>query len=535
VGVQHVVGAKGAARKGLEDAFDVRKAVRREQLETGRPARLGVLAVGHGRVVVQGVKGELRVHLPHVLLPGRGHVVGEGPHLRKEVKRLLWEAGGTGATGAVAAGGLVVGAGLERIGGRRRKDAGAPRVAQQLASRPVARTPAGNGPVGQSDHHVYAEHSGGLGQADEGVYTVDEAAAGVAGVGLAEDHDPAVPAAVGPGHPGRRVGGRSHVGGKATSIEAMLCVPTQLLRRRGVEHGSAFTTDRCHIGMKLPFFLASRFVAGETLADSLPAVDALNRDGLHVALDKLGEHVHDRSAAVAARDTYIDLVRTLAGRDGTAGLRNRISIKLSMMGQLIDEDFCEDNLRQLLEVAAERDMFVRLDMEGSDLTRSTLNIFEAVYPDFPNHVGPVLQAMLKRTDRDIDRMCELGVSVRLCKGAYAEPAEIAYQDMGRIRERYLDYMERLLQHTDYSGIATHDDQIIDATKAFADRHDIGPDSFEFQMLYGLRRETQREMAQAGYNMLVYVPYGTEWFPYFSRRLREKKENVWFVLRSLFKG
>jgi Proline dehydrogenase len=192
-------------------------------------------------------------------------------------------------------------------------------------------------------------------------------------------------------------------------------------------------------------------------------------------------------------------------------------------------------LRQLLEVAAEHDLFVRLDMEGSDLTQSTLDLFEAVYPDFPNHVGPVLQAMLKRTDRDIDRMCELGVSVRLCKGAYAEPEAIAYQDMSRIRERYLDYMERLLQHTDYSGIATHDDRLIEATKAFVDRRDVDRDDFEFQMLYGLRRSTQREMAADGYNMLVYVPYGTEWFPYFSRRLREKKENVWFVLRSLFKG
>ena len=287
--------------------------------------------------------------------------------------------------------------------------------------------------------------------------------------------------------------------------------------------------------MKLPFFLASRFVAGETLDESLPVVDELNRDGLHVALDKLGEHVHDREEALAARDIYIDLVRTLAGRDGTEGLHNRISIKLSMMGQMIDEDFCEDNLRQLLEVAAEHDLFVRLDMEGSDLTQSTLNIFEAVYPDFPNHVGPVLQAMLKRTDRDIDRMCELGVSVRLCKGAYAEPASIAYQNMTHIRERYLDYTERLLRHTDDSGIATHDDRLIEATKTFADRHDIGADEFEFQMLYGLRRTTQREMAQDGYNMLVYVPYGTEWFPYFSRRLREKKENVWFVLRSLIKG
>jgi proline dehydrogenase len=287
--------------------------------------------------------------------------------------------------------------------------------------------------------------------------------------------------------------------------------------------------------MKLPFFLASRFVAGETLHEALPVLDDLNDDGLHVALDKLGEHVYDREVATAARDTYIDLVKTVAERNDS-GLRNRISIKLSMMGQLIDEDFCLDNLRQLMEVAAEHDIFVRLDMEGSDLTQSTLDLFEAAYEDFPDHVGPVLQAMLRRTDRDIDRMCELEASVRLCKGAYAEPKSIAYQNMDQIRERYIDYMERLLQHTDYSGIATHDDQLINATKTFADQHEVGPEEFEFQMLYGLRRQTQREMAANGDNMMVYVPYGTEWFPYFSRRLREKKENVWFVLKNiLFKS
>jgi proline dehydrogenase len=143
--------------------------------------------------------------------------------------------------------------------------------------------------------------------------------------------------------------------------------------------------------------------------------------------------------------------------------------------------------------------------------------------------------MLRRTNRDIDRMCELGVSVRLCKGAYGEPKDIAYQDMEKIRERYIEYMERLLQHTHYSGIATHDDQLINATKEFADRNGVGDDEFEFQMLYGLRRQTQRSMAEEGYNAMVYVPYGKEWFSYFSRRLSERKENVWFVLKNLLRG
>jgi proline dehydrogenase len=283
--------------------------------------------------------------------------------------------------------------------------------------------------------------------------------------------------------------------------------------------------------MRLPFLLARRFVAGETLDEALPVVQALNDDGLHVALDKLGEHVHDRTVAAAARDTYIDLIRTLAERTPD-GRRNRISIKLSMMGQLIDEDFCLDNLRRLLEVAAEQDVFVRLDMEGSALTDSTLDLFEAAYRDFPDHVGPVLQAMLHRTDRDVDRMCTLGASVRLCKGAYAEPAALAYQDMDEIRACYRDYMERLLRHTDGTGIATHDDQLLNATKRFVAQNDIDRDTFEFQMLYGLRRDTQRQLVRDGYNVLVYVPYGRDWLPYFSRRLREKKENVRFLLRTL---
>lgn len=286
--------------------------------------------------------------------------------------------------------------------------------------------------------------------------------------------------------------------------------------------------------MKLPFFLARRFVAGETLDASLPAVDALLSDGLYVALDKLGEHVHDRDVADAARDTYIELIRALADRYQQGSPQVRISIKLSMMGQMIDYDFCLNNLRQLLDVAVEHDIFVRLDMEGTDLTDSTLAMFEAVYPDYPDHVGPVLQAMLKRTARDIDRMCELGASVRLCKGAYKEPPTLAYQDMDTIRARYIDYMKQLITEARYPGIATHDDRIIDVTKRFVAENDISRDDFEFQMLYGVRPETQRAMVRDGYNMMVYVPYGTEWLPYFSRRLRERKENVWFILKNLFR-
>ena len=206
-----------------------------------------------------------------------------------------------------------------------------------------------------------------------------------------------------------------------------------------------------------------------------------------------------------------------------------------MIGQVIDRDLCEAHLRALLTQARDADLFVRLDMEGSDLTASTLGLFEAVYPDFPDHVGPVLQAYLHRTDADVARMGELNARVRLCKGAYKEPPSLAYQDMPTIRWHYRRYAERLLTGARYPGIATHDDELIDAVKQLADERGVARDAFEFQMLYGLRPETQRQIAQDGYRMRVYVPYGTEWLPYFSRRLRERKENAFFVLKALVKG
>ncbi len=284
--------------------------------------------------------------------------------------------------------------------------------------------------------------------------------------------------------------------------------------------------------MKLPFVLARRFVAGETLDDALPKVDRLLADGLFVSLDLLGEHVGERSAAEAYTRSYIDLVQRLADR--RKGGDANISIKLSMIGQVIDHDFCVANLKQLLAVARETHTFVRLDMEGTDIVQSTLDIFEDVYNDYGDQVGVVLQAYLRRTERDVERMCELKARVRLCKGAYREPVELAYQDMVAIREQYRQYMRMLLLHARYPGIATHDDELINATKAFATEAAIDRNDFEFQMLYGLRAETQRNLAAEGYNMRVYVPYGTQWVPYFSRRLRERKENIGFLVKNLFR-
>jgi proline dehydrogenase len=287
--------------------------------------------------------------------------------------------------------------------------------------------------------------------------------------------------------------------------------------------------------LKLPFFLARRFVAAPNLEGTIPVAQTLNQQGLRVALDLLGEHVDDRQVAEESRDAYIRLIHRIAKARANGGLQANISIKLSMMGQLIDEAFCFDNLTELLDVATAYDVFVCLDMEGSDLTDSTLAIFERAYAQYPDHVGPVLQAMLKRTADDVERMCELGARVRLCKGAYKESPAVAYQDMGMIRSRYIEHMKRLIADASYPGIATHDDQLIEATKQFVQANGIDRADFEFQMLYGMRPDTQRAIAQDGYNMLVYVPYGTEWFPYYYRRLRERKENVWFLLKNLVRS
>ena len=284
--------------------------------------------------------------------------------------------------------------------------------------------------------------------------------------------------------------------------------------------------------MKLPFFLARKFVAAETLEGALPVVRSIKAAGLSTTFDKLGEYVSDRSVATEAKEEYITLIRTL--NEATGRIDQNISIKLSMLGQKIDEAFCIDNLHEVLTEAKQTGTFVRLDMEGTDITESTLSIFEKVYPDYRDHVGVVLQAYLKRTKEDTDRMCELQARVRLCKGAYSEPASVAWQDMPTIRDRFLEYMETLITKGRFPGIATHDDLLINATKAFVAERGISKDRFEFQMLYGLRSDTQRDIAGEGYGMRVYVPYGDQWFPYYSRRLRERKENVWFILSTMFK-
>ena len=283
--------------------------------------------------------------------------------------------------------------------------------------------------------------------------------------------------------------------------------------------------------MKLPFVFAKRFVAGESFAQSLPAIQELTNKGLVVTLDLLGEYVTDRELATEAKDSYIKLLQAV---DESRNFEEEvgISIKLSMIGQKIDEDLCQDNLHQLLSVAKQHNIFVRLDMEGSDLTESTLSLFKSVHPEYAENVGIVLQAYLKRTQADIEEMCSMNARVRICKGAYKEPAAIALQDMPTIRKAFLRYANMLLQDGQYPGIATHDDQLIGAVKEYINTFDIPKNQFEFQMLYGIRPETQLKLLKEGYNMRVYIPIGTQWLPYFTRRLQERKENIWFVLKNL---
>jgi proline dehydrogenase len=278
------------------------------------------------------------------------------------------------------------------------------------------------------------------------------------------------------------------------------------------------------------FFLAKRFIAGETVGQAMDAVAALNAQGMSATLDFLGEDVVARPEAERTRDAYFELLEAIRAR----GVDSNVSVKLTAMGLLIDEDFALENLRAVLAAAARnRDPFVRIDMEGSAVTDVTLRVFKRAYAD-TKHVGPVLQAYLKRTPADVERMIALGARVRLCKGAYSEPAEIAYKDMPSIRSHYLRSAEALLERGNYPGIATHDERIIAAVERFTRERGIRPERFEFQMLYGVRPELQRRLVAEGYRLRVYVPYGTHWAGYFYRRITERKENAFFALRSMLR-
>lgn len=282
--------------------------------------------------------------------------------------------------------------------------------------------------------------------------------------------------------------------------------------------------------MRLPFFLAKRFVAGEDFPSASPKVKLLNSRGIKVTLDLLGENVTDRHIAEETTRSYCELLDGIREDEIDA----TISIKLTMMGMDIDTGFCRDNLFVLLDKARELDQFVRIDMEGSDYTQRTLDLFYEAYRHYGHHVGIVIQAYLHRTRDDIDTLVKEKADVRLCKGAYKEPSHIAHQNMADIRAVFKEYASKLMESSPCVRIATHDDLLIGWARHYAEKNGIPKSRFEFQMLYGLRQSTCEELAKGGYNVRTYVPYGTMWLPYFTRRLRERKENIRFLLSTMFR-
>jgi len=280
-------------------------------------------------------------------------------------------------------------------------------------------------------------------------------------------------------------------------------------------------------GMRRDGF-ARRFIAGESIEEAIEAARILQTRGFHVALDYLGESVSTIAKATAAAREYIRLIDVIEA----AGIERNISLKLTQLGMAIDRATCVDNLRRILEPAARHQFFVRIDMENSPYTEATIQVFETLWTLEYRNIGLALQSSLFRTEQDVRRMNELGARVRLVKGAYKEPSSVAFQQKTDVDAAYVRQMRLLLDHGVYPAIATHDPAIIAEARAYATERGISSDKFEFQMLYGVRRDLQNELIAAGYRVRVYVPFGKEWFPYFMRRLGERPANVLFVLRAL---
>jgi len=277
--------------------------------------------------------------------------------------------------------------------------------------------------------------------------------------------------------------------------------------------------------------LASRFVAGETIDNAITTLHDLNVSNLSASLDLLGESVLHAEEAQRACRTYLDLLERIQ----VARANANVSVKLTQMGLDIDEQLCLGNMRAIIGKAKQSGSFVRIDMEQSSYTAKTIALFKDIlYPEFGNSVGVVLQSYLRRTAADVSTMIGLGARVRLCKGAYQEPEDVAFPDKRDVDANFIDCMEQLMERGHYPGIATHDLKIIDHAKAFAKARRISSERFEFQMLYGVRRDLQYRLRREGYNMRVYVPFGTHWYPYLMRRLAERPANIAFVTTNILK-
>jgi proline dehydrogenase len=291
-------------------------------------------------------------------------------------------------------------------------------------------------------------------------------------------------------------------------------------------------SERSAIGRRV----SRRFVAGMTVEEAVAVAEQLNREGIDVSLDSLGESVMLVSQAEESAAIYHRLLEEIAARK----LRANVSVKLTQMGMDIGghgagPQLAEHIVGQMVEHASSIGSFVRIDMEGSDYTEATIAMTERLHTRWPGAVGTVLQAYLYRTQEDVDRLLGQGIRIRLCKGAYKEPADLAFPAKADVDANYVKLMKRLVTSGVFCGIATHDEAIVDALKAFAVQAGIDKRAFEFQMLYGVRRDLQRKLVADGFGVRVYVPFGTEWYPYFMRRLAERPANALFLARNFFRN
>lgn len=284
-------------------------------------------------------------------------------------------------------------------------------------------------------------------------------------------------------------------------------------------------------GNRLSSRSAARFVAGETIGSVTRPVQLLNEQGISVSLDFLGESVTTSQEVETTLATYTNLLNHISAQK----LNANVSLKLTALGLDIDPQMCYDNMAQILTTAGHA-QFVRIDMEGSAYTQPTLDLFYRLWNEGGHrNVGVVIQSYLRRSEADIQDLVRLGARVRLCKGAYSEPEEIAFREKSEVDANYVRLMQVLLSHGFYPAIATHDPRMIAATREHAQRENIDSDRYEFQMLYGIRRDLQAHLVSDGYRMRVYVPFGTHWYPYLMRRLAERPANLWFVLKNVLRS
>jgi len=274
---------------------------------------------------------------------------------------------------------------------------------------------------------------------------------------------------------------------------------------------------------------SKRFVAGETLEQALAVSRKLNGEGITVTLDHLGESVTTLDEAAQARDVYLRTLNSIH----EAGIQGNVSLKLTQFGLDLSKSECRANVEQLVRRAAEMQGFVRVDMESSEYTDRTLDLVTSLHAQY-GAVGTVIQAYLHRSRADVEKLCERKIRVRLCKGAYLEPHTVAFGRKQDVDANYVELMKLLLDRGMYPAIATHDEKMIAATKTYATEKKVPRDAFEFQMLYGIRRDLQKQLVAEGYRMRLYVPFGLAWYPYYMRRLAERPANVFFILRNILR-